>query len=253
MQIILDTMLQPSSTTQQHSSSTTSTNSTTTTTTTTTKSKQTSETFFRRPLPSVLIDFMAITLCDIIPFHRQLLSPLRRRSSAPASPSTTYQQPRRPVPELVYFIQKITYQAGINCRTALVALIYLERAKKNLPRNSVGSYDTCHRMLLGALLLASKFLQDTEWAPSFAHSNTLKKADSSLLRASWARYYGYANSYYVGPLTNRRLCDMCGGLFSLEDMNMLERAFLKLIQYQCWVDEKAVDDYVERHRVDLAL
>ncbi|KAI7850174.1 hypothetical protein BDC45DRAFT_253782 [Circinella umbellata] len=198
---------------------------------------------------------MAITLCDIIPFHRRSSSSLRRRSSAPASPtqSPTQSQPRRPVPELVYFIQKITYQAGINCRTALVALIYLERAKKHLPRNSVGSYDTCHRMLLGALLLASKFLEDTEWAPPYTHSNAISKAEPELLGASWTRYYGYANSYYVGPITNRRLCDMCGGLFSLDDINMLERAFLKLIQHQCWVDEKDVYEYVENHRVDLSL
>ena len=113
--------------------------------------------------------------------------------------------------------------------------------------------DTCHRMLLGALLLASKFLQDTEWAPTYTHSNAITKAEPELLGASWARYYGYANSYYVGPITNRRLCDMCGGLFTLDDINMLERAFLKLIQHQCWVDEKDVYDYVEKHRVDLAL
>ncbi|KAI9491126.1 hypothetical protein BDB00DRAFT_874660 [Zychaea mexicana] len=245
-------MLQPTSSAQSSANSSSSI-----------QQQQTLESSRWRPLPSVLIDFMAITLCDIIPFRNQRrpsssLSK-RRNSSAPGSPTQQpidqqqQKQPRRPVPELVYFIQKITHQAGINCRTALVALIYLERAKKSLPRNSVGSYDTCHRMLLGALLLASKFLQDTAWAPTYTHSNAVSTADSALLAASWARYYGYANSYYVGPITNRRLCDMCGGLFSLEDINMLERAFLKLIKYQCWVDEKDVHDYVERHRVDLAL
>ncbi|KAI8147086.1 hypothetical protein BJV82DRAFT_553004 [Fennellomyces sp. T-0311] len=239
MQIILDTMLQPP------------------TTTVSTKAQQPSappETSRWRPLPSVLVDFMAITLCDIIPFRMQRRNSSLRRSSAPSSPAQQpYEQPRRPIPELVYFIQKITFQAGINCRTALVALIYLERAKKSLPNNSVGSYDTCHRMLLGALLCASKFLQDTAWAPTYTHSNAVTTADPALLAASWARYYGYANTYYVGPITNRRLCDMCGGLFSLDDINMLERAFLKLIQYQLWVDDKDVHDYVLEHRVDLAL
>ncbi|KAI9313161.1 hypothetical protein BX666DRAFT_1980294 [Dichotomocladium elegans] len=168
-----------------------------------------------RPLPSVLIDFIAITLCDVIPFR------IARRRSLPPPASTN----RRPLPELVYFIQKITYHAGINCRTAVVALILLDRAKAALPKNATSSYDTCHRLLLGALLLASKILQGSEWAPAYEDS----------------------------PLTNRRLCDLCGGLFSLEDMNQVERAFLKLIQYQCWVDDKAVNDFVRRHRTDLAI
>jgi hypothetical protein len=62
-----------------------------------------------------------MTVCDIIP-------PRKSRSRSPV------------MPELVYFIQKITYQAKINCRTALVVLIYLNRAKSALPKGAVGSY-----------------------------------------------------------------------------------------------------------------
>lgn len=74
------------------------------------------------------IDFIAMTLCDLIP---------------PKKTSGIYtlnisQQPI--MPELVFFIQKITFQGGIDCRTALVALIYLERAKLNLPKGAVGGY-----------------------------------------------------------------------------------------------------------------
>lgn len=177
-----------------------------------------------KPLPSVLIDFIAIALCEVIPFRM-----IRRRSLQQLNPQiqpiqqAQSQSRLRRLPELVYFIHKVTYQAGINCRTALVALILLDRAKSSLPKNAVSSYDTSHRLLLGALLTATKVLQGTMWAPA------------------------------TPPLTNQRLCDICNGLFSLNDINQVERAFLKLIQYRCWVDDKDVNDYVIRHRSDFAL
>ncbi|KAI8994992.1 cyclin domain-containing protein [Pilobolus umbonatus] len=151
-------------------------------------------------LPSVLIDFTAMTLCDLIPTRC-----IKNRS----------------LPELVFFVQKITHQANINCRTLLVALIYLQRAKTLLHKRAIGSDDTIHRMFLGSLLIASKFLRDSTWT-----SNTL---------------------------THRTLYEICGGLFSLEEMHQMERAFLKLIRYECWVDDKDVHQFVQLHREDFSI
>ncbi|KAI8330446.1 hypothetical protein BC941DRAFT_361460 [Chlamydoabsidia padenii] len=150
------------------------------------------------------IDFIAITLCDLLP--------IKQKRSLPSI---------RPLPELVYFIQKITFTAEINVRTALVALIYLDRAKSYLPKNAVGNNDTSHRLLLGSLLIASKFLQGTTWSTS--------------------------------TVTNQLLYELCDGLFYLHEIDQMERAFLKLIQYQCWVDDRHVNDFVLYHRVDLGL
>ncbi|KAI7866131.1 hypothetical protein BDF14DRAFT_1816456 [Spinellus fusiger] len=186
-----------------------------------------------RPLPSILIDFIAMTLCDLIPIKST------RRCSHMA---------RRPLPELVYFIHKITYQAGINGRTALVALIYLHRAKQNLPANAVGKEDTCHRLFLGALLLASKFLQDTPWTPAYTHSFA---ATDLTLTATASRYHDC--STYIGPLTNRRLYEICNGIFNLQDICKLEISFLQLIHYHCWVDDKCFNTFVLCHRVDLSI
>ncbi|KAI9306632.1 hypothetical protein BJ944DRAFT_159546 [Cunninghamella echinulata] len=162
-----------------------------------------------RRLPSILIDFIAITLCDVLPIKSSL-----RGKEIPTVRG-------RPLPELLYFIQKITIGAEINCRTAIVALIYLERIKSFLPNHAVGGYDTSHRLLLGSLLLASKFLKGSTWT-----NNTL---------------------------TNHQLYDLCDGLFHYQDIDQLERAFLKLIQYQCWVDDKDVNDFILKHRDDLGL
>lgn len=210
------------------------------------------------PLPSVIIgkcaynlylykktlnfnvkkDFMAMTLCDLIP-PRKISA--RRRQSLPNFSSIT-------MPELVYFIQKITFQAGINCRTALVGLIYLNRAKQLLPKGAVGGHDTCHRMFLASILLASKFL--------CTDSITIKVLSN--IPSTWSHYYSFHQYQFLnlasGPLTNRKLSSICGeGLFPLDEINQLERAFLKLIQYQCWVDDKEIHNFVLKHRVDFSL
>lgn len=184
---------------------------------------------------------MAMTLCDLFPPRK--ISP-RRRSSLPNLTMI--------MPELIYFIQKITFQAGINCRTALVALIYLNRAKRLLPNGAVGGHDTCHRMFLASILLASKFLRT-----DVNNNNNNITTTLSTIPPTWSHYYSY---YYhrgnntQGPLTNRKLSEICGGgLFPLQEINQLERAFLKLIQYQCWVEEKDVQDFVLAHRVDFSL
>ena len=151
-------------------------------------------------LISAPIDFTAMTLCDLMP-------------TRPG---------RRSLPEFVFFVQKMTHLAQINARTLLVALIYLQRAKSNLPKRAVGSDDTNHRMFLGSLLVASKFLQDSSWS-------------------------------IATPLTNRRVYEICGGLFSLQDVCQLERAFLNLICYDCFVDEEILNQFVVSHRSDFSL
>ncbi|KAL7330749.1 hypothetical protein PS15p_205650 [Mucor circinelloides] len=193
------------------------------------------------PLPSVLIDFIAMTLCDLMPPKKMSV---RRRQSLPVNIS---QQPI--MPELVYFIQKITFQGGIDCRTAVVALIYLERAKANLPKSAVGGYDTCHRMFLASILIASKFLRDNH---CHRHMTSIP--------STWSHYYSY---YYctnnttatttLSILTNRHLADLCGGFFPLHEINQLERAFLKLLNYQCWVTDQDIQQFVLDHRVDFSL
>lgn len=163
-----------------------------------------------------------MTLCDLIKTRH-----------------TNQHKKTRSLPEFVFFVQKVTHQANINVRTLLVALIYLKRAKSNLPKRAIGSdgktslnqhhdfilmlciLDTNHRMFLGALLLASKFLKDTTWT--------------------------------THTLSNRRIYEICGGLFSMEDVYQLERAFLKLIQYDCWVDDDTLNQFVELHRSDFSL
>ncbi|KAI8070508.1 hypothetical protein BC940DRAFT_317819 [Gongronella butleri] len=169
-----------------------------------------STTFKRGPsgLPPALIDYMAITLCDILPCQ-------------PKRDAATFQVNGQSLPELMFFIQKITIGGAINERTALVALIYLERAKLRLPRCAIGSTDTSHRLFLAAILLASKFLQGSTWTST--------------------------------TLTTQRVHKLCRGLYRYREIEEIERGFLKLIEYQCWVDDRDLHAFVLRHRSDLGL
>ncbi|KAI8388133.1 uncharacterized protein BYT42DRAFT_491942 [Radiomyces spectabilis] len=152
-----------------------------------------------RPLPSILVDFFALTLCDLLP----------TRSARP-----------RTAPELLYFIQKITSQARISCHIAVAALIYIDRCKQNLPKNAIGDQDTAHRIAVASLLVASKFLHGTSWA------------------TCW--------------LTNAQMAKICV-IYTLDQINQLERSFLNLIKHKCWVDAAEIQAFLLKHRQDLLL
>ncbi|KAI9008785.1 hypothetical protein CLU79DRAFT_509603 [Phycomyces nitens] len=143
----------------------------------------------------------------------------------------------RTAPELLYFIHRVTSQARISCHIAVVALIYIERCKEALPKHAVGNQDTAHRIIVASLLIASKFLHGTRWAICQQSTEDLTMcADED--KPCW--------------LTNSRMAGICG-MYSLEQVNQLERSFLNLIQHRCWVDSGEVQAYLIRHRQDLLL
>nr|CAG8453499.1 4229_t:CDS:2 [Entrophospora candida]CAG8460404.1 12877_t:CDS:2 [Entrophospora candida] len=62
-----------------------------------------------------------------------------------------------PLPELVYFVQKVTTRAQIDVQTAISALILVARLKQRLPKHAHGEYETCHKLFLSAILVSSKY------------------------------------------------------------------------------------------------
>ncbi|KAI8577299.1 hypothetical protein K450DRAFT_282690 [Umbelopsis ramanniana AG] len=154
-------------------------------------------------LPSAVTDYMAETVCDMIPIVK------------PATCSS-------PLPELVYFIHKMSVRSHMDWQVAIIALIYLHRCKRALPKGAVGNPDTAHRMFLAAVLIASKFVQD-------------------------------ANMTVTPRLTNQKLCSLCDGMYTLRDIGDLERAFLKILKYRCWVSHDDIHRFLYKHRADLLL
>ncbi|CAO3670141.1 unnamed protein product [Umbelopsis ramanniana] len=159
-------------------------------------------------LPQGLTDFFAQIICDILPTP----SSLQSKSSIVS------------LPELLFFIEKVTHRAGVSCKVIVYAMIYLERAKEALPKGAVGNYGTTHRLFLASLLLASKFLE----------------ADAD------------DNMFTQQPrLNGKRLTNLCGGIYTLRDINTFELSFLKLIKYRCWVDEHDVENFLRKNSVQL--
>jgi hypothetical protein len=176
---------------------------------------------------------MAETVCDMIPIVK------------PAASSS-------PLPELVYFIHKMSIRSHMDWQVAIIALIYLHRCKRALPKGAVGNpgkethqasphnnrpkfiqtnplkkiiwlfADTAHRVFLAAVLIASKFVQDS-------------------------------NMNVAPRLTNQKLCNFCDGMYTLRDIGDLERAFLKILKYRCWVSHEDIQRFLYKHRADLLL
>ncbi|KAG0183272.1 hypothetical protein DFQ29_007818 [Apophysomyces sp. BC1021] len=160
-------------------------------------------------LKTSAIDFFALTLCDLLQIR-----PLRPTEE-------------RRAPALIYFIERTTFEGRISCHIAVVALIYIERCKKALPKHARGDQDTAHRIFLAALLLASKFLHGTSWGHQPDEDQTC-----------W--------------LTNARIVQMCP-MYSLKQIQQFERSLLHLIEYRCWVEPSDVQSYLLEHRQDLML
>ncbi|CAO3627559.1 unnamed protein product [Mucor hiemalis] len=76
-----------------------------------------------------------------------------------------YQQ--KLLPALPIFIRHIFYHCKLTPIILVVALIYLRRLKTGLPRKSTGEFDTPYKMFIAAVILASKFVEDTN---KIAHS-----------------------------------------------------------------------------------
>jgi hypothetical protein len=130
----------------------------------------------------------------------------------------------------------VTTEARVSCHVAVIALIYIERCKKSLPKHATGDQgnhplcpqkiliiklDTIHRIFVASILIASKYLQGTTWGNN--------------------------------EMNNATMATICYRFYTLQEINQLETSFLKLIKYNCFVHPLEVENYLSRHRQDLLL
>ncbi|RHZ55455.1 hypothetical protein Glove_415g17 [Diversispora epigaea] len=120
------------------------------------------------------------------------------------------------LPNLLHFIKDITNKSRISKMTMIVGLIYVHRLKKTLPPQARGDFDTPYKIFLSTILVASKYLSD--------HS-----------------------------LQNKTIADITDGLYTVKDVNTMERSFLGLLKYDLWVDYDEVKNFEAEHRADLEL
>ncbi|KAM9914346.1 hypothetical protein OXX69_000731 [Metschnikowia pulcherrima] len=110
----------------------------------------------------------------------------------------------KPLPSLMTFINRLVKYTNVYTGTLMATLVLLDRLKSKLPQNAQGLACTRHRVFLSCLILASKFHNDS--SPKNVH---------------WAKY--------------------TDGLFSLKDVNLMERQLLFLLNWNVKVSN---DDMV---------
>lgn len=99
------------------------------------------------------------------------------------------------LPSLKIFLVRLVAKSNIQPATLMATLCYLKTLKRKLPQNAQGLPCTRHRILLSCIIISSKF-----------HN------DSSPKNINWVKY--------------------SGNLFSLKDVNLMEKQFLFLLNYQ---------------------
>jgi len=149
----------------------------------------------------------------IIGFTAELVAAVIPCSSYNAKhPKTRY------LPELLPFINKVCKKCRVNLRTMLFAVIYAKRfgeALESKGSSARGEYGTCHRIFLASLLLAKKGQDD-------------------------AVYFD-----------NNQLADCTDGIWSVKDIELMERALASTIGFDFIVDEETIKCFVEEHRSEL--
>lgn len=124
----------------------------------------------------------------------------------------------KPLPSLMTFINKLVRYTNVYTGTLMTTLVYLDRLKRRLPKTAQGLPCTRHRIFLSCLVLASKF-----------HNDSLPK------NIHWANY--------------------TDGLFTLKDLNLMERQLLYLLNWDMRVTSEQMcvqlDKFLEPIRRDL--
>lgn len=101
---------------------------------------------------------------------------------------------------LAVFIRKLICYSNVQTPTLMSALVYLVRLRNILPGNATGGETTAHRIFMASLLLSAKTLND-----------------SSPLNRHWARY--------------------TDGVLSLEEVNLVERELISLLNWNLNIKE----------------
>lgn len=110
------------------------------------------------------------------------------------------------LPSLMTFISRLVRYTNVYSGTLMTTLVYLNKLKQKLPKNALGMPCTRHRIFLSCLILASKFHNDS--SPKNVH---------------WASY--------------------TDGLFTLKDVNLMERQLLYLLNWDIKVSN---DDMISQ-------
>ncbi|KAJ3250602.1 hypothetical protein HDU77_006489 [Chytriomyces hyalinus] len=98
------------------------------------------------------------------------------------------------LPPLAQFVGSVVARSKVGPNAVSVAVAYLERIRRKLPKSARGLPCSCHRLFLAALILSAKYINDKTYK-------------------------------------NRSWVSFSEGLFPASEINLMERQFLSIIDF----------------------
>ncbi|KAJ3104794.1 hypothetical protein HDU97_008862 [Phlyctochytrium planicorne] len=150
------------------------------------------------------------------------LSSTASSASTSASASASIQSEESRIPDLLDFVATVIRSSGVSHAVVISAIIYLERAKRKLPSSARGMACTAHRLFLAALVIATKFLHDR-----------------AIKNRAWSQLHASSSTSSASAMPRRHPSNT-GSLFSLQDVNLMERQMLGLLEFKLVIDDAEV-------------
>lgn len=154
--------------------------------------------FLKSPVTQDMIHHLVSVTLQILPCENSKTI-TETIPSPPNSPNSKPIIKTKPLPSLMTFITKLVRYTNVYTGTLMSTIIYMNRLKQRLPNDAKGLPCTRHRIFLACLIIASKNLNDS--SPKNKH---------------WAKY--------------------TDGLFKKDDVNLMERQLLMLLDWNVQID-----------------
>ncbi|KAF9170052.1 hypothetical protein BGX21_008013 [Mortierella sp. AD011] len=132
-----------------------------------------------------------------------------------AATSTMSEAAKEQHVQFLNFLRNVCIKATVTELALVVSLIYVDRLKKVLTNMARGDPDTPFKIILSALLVVKKFIEED----------------------------------CIG--LNRMFSKITDGLYSVHDINTMERSFLGLLKFSLYVTEKDVFSFIQSHQKEL--